>query len=77
MRIGAKAAAVYREKIEECIATGAFTWGELKAAIETTEYIPKNWLLVRSVLGEYIRSYEIVRDTDLSRERYVISSYRG
>lgn len=74
MRIPSAHYTAYREKIEECISTGEFSWSTLVEAIRKTKFVPKNWMTVRAVLAQFIQEGFIVRDPDLSKEVYIATN---
>ncbi len=70
MRIPTEAFKFYTGVLQELTDRGSFEWGEVVEEIKGTEYAPKNWMVVRGVLQEFINEGKIERDLDLTKEKY-------
>ena len=71
MKIPAKHHKFYVASINKLAKHGQFEWRDLVNTVNGTDFEPKNWLVVRAVLQQVVKSGKLVRDADLSVERYI------
>ena len=70
MRISTDAYNFYTGVLENLTERGSFEWGDVVEEIKESAYIPKNWMVVRGVLQQFINAGKIERDADIHKEKY-------
>jgi|TARA_A100001518_G_C1164288_1_gene17952 Fe2+ or Zn2+ uptake regulation protein len=52
----------------------SFTWSELRDTIQESNVTIKNWMTIRAVLQHFKNRGLIVRDEDISTEKYILNT---